>query len=172
MERVQKEIDDVLKAHNNEVTYESVAEMKYLESCIDETLRLYPALPFLNREVTIPYKIPGTDIVLEKGTPISISLLGMHRDPKNFPEPMKFDPERFYLQSDKKSIPYAPFGDGPRACIGLRLGKLQTKVGLLMLLSKFKYELAKGTPDQLPLVPQPIIITPVGGLKLKISYRD
>lgn len=85
-----------------------------------EVMRLYPPLGFLNRHVMVDYKIPDTDIVLEKGTPIFIPSLGLHYDPQYFPDPYKFDPERF-SKENKRTIPscvYLPFGDGPHSCIG------------------------------------------------------
>lgn len=80
---------------------------------------MYPALPLLNRECTLDYIIPGTELTIKKGTPIIISLIGMMRDAANFAEPMKFMPERF-LETNRYHNPtaYIPFGDGPRACIG------------------------------------------------------
>lgn len=66
-------------------------------------------------------------------------------DEKYYKNPKQFDPERFSEENlNGKNLinrPYLPFGDGPRNCIGLRLGKMQTKVGLLMMLQKFRFEL-------------------------------
>lgn len=66
------------------------------------------------------YKIPGTDVVVEKGTGILIPAYGLHNDPDYFPEPEKFDPDRF-SDENRGRIPshvYLPFGEGPRNCIG------------------------------------------------------
>lgn len=87
---------------------------------ISEVLRKYPPLPFLDRLATNTYKIPDFDLVVEKDTPIYISMVGLHYDPKYFPDPNKFDPERFN-EENKRHIPscvYFPFGEGPHACIG------------------------------------------------------
>lgn len=85
-----------------------------------ETLRKYPPVPILNREVTKSYLLPGYDSVLEKGSTILIPVMGLHHDPKYFPEPEKFDPERFSDKEKSKRHQYAylPFGEGPRNCIG------------------------------------------------------
>jgi cytochrome P450 len=85
-----------------------------------ETLRKYPPLPVLNRECTKTYKIPDTDIVLEKGTLTAIPVLALHHDPKYYPDPQKFDPERFSEEEKAKRhhYVYLPFGEGPRICIG------------------------------------------------------
>jgi cytochrome P450 family 6 len=85
-----------------------------------ETLRKYPPVPMLNRECTRSYKIPGTDIVLEKGIRTVIPVLGLHHDPKYYPDPERFDPERFSEEEKMKRhhYVYLPFGEGPRICIG------------------------------------------------------
>lgn len=85
-----------------------------------ETLRIYPAIPSLNRQCTKDYHIPDTDVVIEKGTKVLISILGLHHDPEYFPEPEKFDPDRFSDENKHNIRPftYLPFGDGPRNCIG------------------------------------------------------
>ena len=85
-----------------------------------ETLRKYPPLPILNRECTKTYEIPGTNLILEKGIQVVIPTMGMHYDPQYFPEPEKFDPERFSeeAKSRRHHYVYLPFGEGPRICIG------------------------------------------------------
>lgn len=81
---------------------------------------MYPTLPFLDRRCNENYKLPGTDLVLEKGTAVMIPMWGLHFDPKYFPDPLKFDPERFSEDNEKNITPftYFPFGEGPRSCIG------------------------------------------------------
>lgn len=99
----------------------------------------------LNRTCVREYRIPGTDKIIEKGVEIYISVLGLHRDEQFYERPDEFNPVRIgeAIVAGKNRIdrPYIPFGDGPRNCIGMRLGKLQTKVGLISMLHKFKYEL-------------------------------
>jgi cytochrome P450 family 6 len=85
-----------------------------------ETLRKYPPLTFLNRHCTKNYRIPGTDLVVEKGVQVVIPVLGLHKDPRYFPDPEKFDPERFgeEYKSGRPNYVYLPFGEGLRICIG------------------------------------------------------
>jgi cytochrome P450 family 6 len=66
------------------------------------------------------YQIPGTDIVLEKGILTVIPVLALHHDPKYYPDPERFDPERFSEEENAKrhQYVYLPFGEGPRICIG------------------------------------------------------
>lgn len=99
----------------------------------------------LNRTCVKEYRIPGTNQIIEKGVEVYISVLGLHRDEQFYQDPDTFNPVRISegICAGKNLVnrPYIPFGDGPRNCIGMRLGKLQTKVGLISMLHKFKYEL-------------------------------
>lgn len=111
-----------------------------------ETLRLYPVVQILNRICVKDYKIPDTNITIEKGTPIIVPLFSLHRDEKYYTDAEKFDPSRFFSENkDGKTsvdMPYSPFGDGPRNCIGLRMGKMSTKVGIVTVLQNYWIELA------------------------------
>lgn len=62
--------------------------------------------------------MPGSDLTIEKGVRVIIPAFAIGRDPKNFPDPMKFDPERFNPTRDGQNIPSLSFGDGPMMCIG------------------------------------------------------
>jgi cytochrome P450 family 6 len=123
-EKVQDEIDEVLSTQD--VTYEAVLKLKYLDCCMLESLRKYPPVPVLSRECTKDYKIPNTDLVIRKGTDIKIPIMSLHRDPEIYENPHDFIPERFLdspngnsrLDEQKSLIFYSPFGDGPRHCIG------------------------------------------------------
>jgi len=77
-------------------------------------------VPILNRECTKRYEIPGTNVILEKGIQVVIPMMGIHYDPQYFPEPEKFDPERFSeeVKSKRHHYAYLPFGEGPRICMG------------------------------------------------------
>lgn len=103
-------------------------------------------MPFLRRICTKDYQIPGTEITVESGTPIIIPVMALQKDPQYYPDPEEFNPDRFSSAALAGTTfvdrPYLPFGEGPRLCIGLRLGKMQTKSGLVLMLQKHRYELA------------------------------
>lgn len=153
--KVREEIEMVLKENSEKITYAALSEMKYLHMVVEETLRKYPPLPLLNRQCVKDYKFPdGT--VLNKGDDVMIPVYSMHYDPLFYSEPEKFDPERFKEDVKQLRHPYTylPFGEGPRNCIGLRFGMMQTKVGLICTLKNFKLSLSADT--QLPLVMDPM----------------
>lgn len=81
---------------------------------------MYPPLPVLNRVCTKDYLIPETDILIKEGEKIGISSMALQHDPDYFPEPEKFDPDRFSEENKKNIKPFSfiPFGEGPRICIG------------------------------------------------------
>lgn len=87
---------------------------------IIETLRKYPPIPTIFRICTEQYKIPDTNVVIDKDTIVQIPILGIHYDPEYYPDPDKFDPERFSLEnkSQRHQYTWLPFGEGPRICIG------------------------------------------------------
>lgn len=94
----------------------------FISSATTETLRKYPPIVNLQRTAKKDYRVPNTRIVLEKGTTVIIPITAYHWDPEIYPNPDKFDPERFTPDEVKKRHPYAfmPFGEGPRICIGMR----------------------------------------------------
>nr|AVL92845.1 CYP450 [Locusta migratoria] len=171
--RVQEEIDAVLKENKGEVTYEAVNNMHYLDKVVAETLRKYPPAPALSRESNAEYQLPGSGAILDKGTQVFIPVYGLHHDPEYFPDPERFDPERFSEEQKAQRHPYVylPFGEGPRICIGMRFGLLQTKVGLTHILSKYNIEPCEKTVRHLSFVPRAFVLTPTGGIQLKLSSR-
>ncbi|XP_064212050.1 cytochrome P450 monooxygenase isoform X1 [Tribolium castaneum] len=166
-DKLRAEINEVLQKHGK-LTYDAIMEMRYMDKVVNETLRKYPPLPGLNRVCNKEYKVPGTDFVIEKGTKIWIPVLGLHRDPEYFPNPEKFDPERFTEENKRQRHPYTylPFGEGPRICIGLRFGMMQTKVGLSVLLKNYKFSINSKTKLPLQLDPKSFIMSTEGGIWL------
>lgn len=169
--KVQREIDDV--QGSGAIDFEMMTELKFLENCIDETLRKYPPAPFLIRECGKTYQVPDSQLVIEKGTPLIISTFGIQRDPEHFPDPDFFDPERFNEKNVHKIHPfsYLPFGSGPRVCIGQRFGKLTSRLGLFLLLQKFDFAFSDETVSELRFSPKQFVLTLEDDLNLKVSPR-
>ncbi|KYM96574.1 Cytochrome P450 6k1 [Cyphomyrmex costatus] len=152
-DKVRKEIDEILKKH--------------------ETMRKYPAVPLLHRICTKEIDLPTTNIRVPEGTLITIPVLGLHRDPSIYPNPDKFDPERFNADKieQRHSYTYLPFGEGPRNCIGSRFGYIQTKVGLVSLLSRYIFKLHSQTPVPLVFDERTFVLTAKDGVDLIIEPR-
>ncbi|KAH9628323.1 hypothetical protein HF086_018255 [Spodoptera exigua] len=167
------EIDEVVQANNGEVTYEIIKEMKYLNKVFDETLRMYSIVEPLQRKATRDYQVPGTDLVIEKGTIVLISPRGIHYDKKYYDNPEQFNPDRFDPEEVGKRHPcaYLPFGLGQRNCIGMRFGRLQSQLCIVKVLSNFRIEPSKNTDRNLKVSPHRAIIGPKGGIHLNIIPR-
>lgn len=126
--RLKDEIKESLLKNNGDITYESVNEMEYLNMVVLEVLRMYPPLPFLDRICEPPvdgemgYSLkPFSNFVIPKKMPVLIPVYSIQRDANHFPDPDKFDPERFSSQNKHNIKPYTymPFGLGPHNCIGI-----------------------------------------------------
>ncbi|XP_076618276.1 cytochrome P450 6k1-like [Colletes latitarsis] len=167
---LRKEILDALEESGGKITYEMITSLPYLDMVVSETLRMYPPLGFLDRVSNAEYKVPNSDLVIEKGTPVYISMIGMHYDPEYFPEPNKFDPDRFTDENKQKrpNFVYFPFGEGPHICIGLRLGLMQSKLGIVQFLRKFEVSPCEKTRIPMVLDPKGITTTALGGIYLNV----
>ncbi|XP_059469940.1 cytochrome P450 9e2-like [Neocloeon triangulifer] len=135
----------------NEVTYDSIRSMRYLDMILSETLRLYPPAVFSDRKCTKNYNFPDSDFVMQKGQGIVFPIYALHRDPEYFANPDKFDPERFNDENRSSIRPYTylPFGSGPHNCIGMRFALLEAKVCLVHLVENFELQVCSKT--EIPL---------------------
>lgn len=170
-DKVREEIKTVLGKYEDKITYDSLSELKYMGQVIDETLRKYAPLNFITRQCVEDYKVPGEDVIIEKGTRVLIPVRGIHYDEEYYPDPQKFDPDRFTEEKKRKRNQYTflPFGEGPRICIGLRFGIMQSKVGLTSILRKFKVTLNEKTEVPLKMNPRAIVTTTKGGIWLNLE---
>ncbi|KAF2887144.1 hypothetical protein ILUMI_19029 [Ignelater luminosus] len=143
-------------------------DMTYMDKCINETLRKYPPVSVFTRNCTQSYKIPNTDVIIDKHVQVLIPILEIQHDPEYYPEPDKFDPERFSPEDKAKRNHYTwlPFGEGLRSCIGMRFGLMQTKVALAVLIKHYRFSLNSKTQHLLILDPQSFILAPLGGVWL------
>ncbi|KAL9702162.1 hypothetical protein quinque_005680 [Culex quinquefasciatus] len=169
-EKARESVLKAIETHGG-LTYEAMNDMQYLDQCINETLRLYPAVPVLERKSSQSYKIPDTDVTIPKGTKIHIPVFAIHRDPQLYPKPLKFNPDRFLPEEAAKRHPnsFLTFGDGPRVCIGFRFAILQSKVGLATMLSKFRISTSAKTAVPLEYTNKSPFLQPKKELVLKIE---
>ncbi|XP_002731619.1 cytochrome P450 3A24-like [Saccoglossus kowalevskii] len=169
-EKLQKEIDEVM-CNYDDVGYEAVSKMKYLDMVVSETLRMFPPPSRFNRECNQDININGINI--PKGMTVSVSPYVIHHDPDNYPDPEKFIPERFSKEQKEKRHPYAwiPFGAGPRNCIGMRFALMELKMGLVRVLQKFTFEPCAETEIP-PVLGKGIFLTPPNGIKLSVKLRE
>lgn len=139
MAQARAEVETVLGG--NMSTLEDLAQLRYLEQVINEALRLYPPLHIGTRTTAIDLEFQG--YCIPAGTRVLYSPYLTHRLPEYWPDPERFDPERFILEQTRTRPPYSfvPFGGGSRICIGAAFAQVEAKVILARLLQQFELEL-------------------------------
>ncbi|KXN74927.1 cytochrome P450 [Conidiobolus coronatus NRRL 28638] len=150
-EKLRKEVFTTLKIESNASklaipTIDQIKEMEYLELFIKEAMRINPPVAEISRVLNDNYIIPGDHVVLPKGLRVSVSIYGIHHDPKIYKNPEEFNPERF-LNGKYDTDVYMPFGGGSRMCIGSNFSLIEQKVFLIMLLQKFKVDIKPENAD-------------------------
>ncbi|KAK7103927.1 cytochrome P450 3A24-like isoform X2 [Littorina saxatilis] len=149
-ERQEKLHDAVVAAIGDEdVCYSNVMNIPYLDCCIREALRIFPAVAIMNRVAKEERTING--VTIPAGTHVGANIIALMRDEEFFPEPLKFLPERF--DDEKQPIPQfvkdMVFGAGPRQCIGMRLALFETKMAAASVIRKFRFVKAEETPTEI-----------------------
>uniref|UniRef100_A0A1B0CWX6 Cytochrome n=1 Tax=Lutzomyia longipalpis TaxID=7200 RepID=A0A1B0CWX6_LUTLO len=147
-----KSVNDELKGQR--INYDTLQKMKYMDMVVSETLRKYAPAPVMDRECNKDITLElyeNKQLDFKKKYVVWIPVYSFHWDPKYFPNPEKFDPERFNDENKHLINPYSyiPFGVGPRNCIGSRFALMELKSILYYLVLNFKLEPTEKT--QIPL---------------------
>lgn len=155
--QLRNEIKEVLAKNNGKISYEVVAfssEMPYLHQVVQEGMRLYQSVPVLERKCTNPdgYSLePFGNFHVPFGMSVQIPIFAFTRDEKYFPEPLKFNPERFSAENIHKfpSCSNIPFGTGPHNCIGEKLALIEIKIAICSVLKSFRVEATERTSKEI-----------------------
>lgn len=132
---------------------------------------MHSVTPILPRLCVEDYTVPGSDLIIEKGTRVYIPMEGIHHNSKIYANPDSFNPERFTKENIQKRHPCAflPFGEGPRNCVGKRFGMVQTKIAILALIRDFTFEVCSKTPIPIKLDPMIMLTMSKGGIYLNVQ---
>lgn len=173
--KIHDEIERVLEARGGKLDYDALKQMRYMECVIEETLRKYPPLGFLERTCTKAYELPNSHVLIKEGTRVAIPVYALHHDPQYFPKPEKFDPDRFNDENRSRIVPgtYLPFGDGPRICIGMRFALMEARAALTLIMRNYTVHATPRT--QIPLIfdKKPLLLArPEGGVFLRFQKRE
>ena len=143
--RLHDELDAVLEGRPP--TADDVARLPYTRAVVAETLRLYPPAWTMGRRVLRDYRWAGHDI--PAGSLILMSQWVMHRDPRCWPDPERFDPERWLRDpAGRPRFAYFPFGAGNRVCIGESFAWNEAIVVLAALAQRWRLALDPVAPDR------------------------
>uniref|UniRef100_H3CNU3 Cytochrome P450 4V2 n=1 Tax=Tetraodon nigroviridis TaxID=99883 RepID=H3CNU3_TETNG len=167
--KVHQELQEVFGESDRPTNIEDLKKLKYLECVIREALRLFPSVPFFARSLGEDCHINGFKV--PKGANAIIITYGLHRDPRYFPDPEEFRPERFLPENSVGRPPYAylPFSAGLRNCIGQRFALMEEKVVLASILRRFTVEACQ-TREELRPVGE-LILRPEKGIWIKLEKR-
>ncbi|KAL1509785.1 hypothetical protein ABEB36_004469 [Hypothenemus hampei] len=176
-DRLREEIRETDKLNNGKLTYDALLKMKYMDMVFSEILRKWPPAITMDRVCTKPYtiepKYPDEKPVhLKVDDIVWLPMFGLHRDPKYFPKPEVFDPERFSDENRDQITPYSyiPFGVGPRNCIGSRFAILESKALIYNLLLNFEIVPTKKTANPLKFSRGSFQNTVEGGFWLGLKH--
>jgi cytochrome P450 len=166
--RLQQEVDEVLQGRTP--TYADLAHLPYCLQVFKETLRMYPPGATIMREALEDLEIGG--YLVPQGSLVLISPYTIHRIPEYFPDPEKFDPDRFTAEREKTLPRYAyfPFGAGPRICIGNHFAMMEGQLLLATLAQRVTFTLI---PDQ-TIKPDPVhnlLLRPGGQVNVLVKRR-
>ncbi|XP_074485658.1 cytochrome P450 4V8 [Sebastes fasciatus] len=167
--KVQQELQEVFGTSDRPANMDDLKKLKYLDCVIKEALRLFPSVPFFARSLGEDCHINGFKV--PKGANAIIITYALHRDPRYFPEPEEFRPERFLPENSVGRPPYAyvPFSAGLRNCIGQRFALMEEKVIMASILRNFNVEACQKREDLRPL--GELILRPENGILIKLEKR-
>ncbi|MGG0844859.1 cytochrome P450 [Peribacillus simplex] len=162
------EVDSIIGARKPEP--DDFMKLQYTQKIIHETLRMYPPLYILSRDVSEDVVIGGYHF--KKGDMILISSYLMQHNQEYFDQPESFIPERFdknYLKS-LPTFAYFPFGGGPRVCIGNHFAMMEAVLVLACIAQRYRIKIA---PDHHEVTPLPsLTLRPKSGLRMVVEERN
>ncbi len=165
-EAMEAELDEVLGEDRADA--DAARALPYTNAVFTEALRLYPPAWTVGRKALVDHTIGGHAI--PAGSIVLISPYVVHRDPRWFPEPSAFRPERWLGEAVGRTptFAYLPFGAGPRVCIGQPLATLAGVLFLSTIARRWRLDLVPGHP----VTPEAPLLRPAHGIPMIARERD
>lgn len=170
-EKVIQELDEIFGDSDRPATFQDTLEMKYLERCLLETLRMYPPVPLIARQIHTDVKLVSGDYTIPAGCTVVIGTIGLHRQANIYPNPDTFNPDNFLPENTANRHYYAfvPFSAGPRSCVGRKYAMLKLKIVLSTILRNFRVKSDLKESDF--RLQADIILKRAEGFKVKLEPR-
>ncbi|WP_298917290.1 cytochrome P450 [uncultured Algimonas sp.] len=164
LERVRSEVRQV--CGDGPVGYDDLDDLAFTRAVIDETMRLYPPAPILNREPQAEVEVLGR--TLAPGDAVLLNNYVMHRTERLWDDPLLFDPDRFMRNPSLrgKGAPYMPFGAGPRICVGAAFAIMEAVMVLATLARDYDIIVAD---DVYPRPLMTVTLRPEGGVPARLE---
>lgn len=170
-EKVVEELDQIFGDSDRDCTFQDTLEMKYLERCIMETLRMYPPVPVIARELREELPLVSADIKVPAGCTVIVGTFKLHRTESIYPDPDVFNPDNFLPEksANRHYYSFIPFSAGPRSCVGRKYAMLKLKVILSTVLRNFK--VCSGSTENNWQLQADIILKRTDGFKISLQPR-
>lgn len=165
---LRKEIREAQKSNPKASIFDIAQDIDYLDCVVNESLRLCPPIFQMNRSCHEDHDIEG--IHIPAGMEVIIPTFAIHHDPEAWPNPEKFDPDRFREKNEgtRHSYQFLPFGAGPRNCIAMRFALMEIKIALAKVLMKYKF--VQSPETQVPLALHTgVMLSPRNGIFLRVE---
>ena len=163
---LHQEADHVLG--DGEATFDDVESLSYTRMVVEEAMRLFPPVFSIQRMPLEDDEVGGHPI--PAGSFVTISPYVTHRNPRLWPDPLRFDPERFApdRMKDRPAFAYIPFGGGPRVCIGAGFAMLEACLVLATIARAYRLRMVPGHPVE---AQGWITLRPRHGLRMTLEER-
>jgi cytochrome P450 len=167
-EQLRAELLSWARADGGARALDALLRLPLLDAVLKESMRIYPPIPIVTRACEADDVLDG--VVAHKGDYVFCAPWSVHRHPKLWPDPLRFDPGRFLVEDPARPrYAHFPFLGGPRKCIGDQLALLEAKLILASLLPRYAFARA----DRTPVVPEATVsLRPKHGLRVTISPRS
>jgi len=164
--RLHSEVDSVLGGRSP--TVEDLQNLPYTRMVLSESMRLYPPAWAIGRRALQSFH--AREYEIPKGSVVLLSQYIMHRDPRFFPDPERFDPERWTpeAQAQRPKFSYFPFGGGARVCIGEQFAWME---GILLIATIAQQWQMRLVPDQVVDIQPLITLRPKHGMRMTLGRR-
>lgn len=164
--RIRQEVLEIVG--EGDIPYEALSELTFTRAVIDETMRLFPPAPIMNRECVEPCEVLGRQMYV--GDILLLTPYVMHRTERLWDNPHAFEPDRFIRQPELKAkgAPYMPFGAGPRICVGMAFAIMEAVMALGTLVRDYDIEIAD---DCYPRPLMTVTLRPEGGVPAQMIRR-